>query len=688
MRLPSFRRGDATRGEDVPPVRRSEYLSLALVVLAAFVYHYLQARGRVTPWVFPDELQYAESARAFAETGMPVVRGEGHLFGSLRDMLLAPAWLANDPATAWALTKLTASGFFAVSAVPVYFIVRSLRCRRTALAATAVALLVPAAFYGSTLLAEPLAMPFATFGAFATFRLLSSGSRRWLAVLALLSVAGVLVRTQLAVLPVAAAASMALALASGRTSSRARRRLVSAVAVCAIGGAALATWSRSSEFSAYFAAIWDRPGDVLAAMALAGGATAVALGILPAVSYIAALGWLAPRQPRPHRAFAAVLGGFGAVFLVYTGVKTAVLSGVWLSIPEERNLIYLEPLAIASLAVVGRRAGRVAWVVGATVVLLVVAALPIDRIATSGILSETPGLSWVWHARSVVGDVGWFVPMAVVVLVLGTAAVALVPRGHLLVLGAVGAALAATGSLAYRGDHSFSREIAGRWLGHEPSWIDRRTGGERTAIVTSTDVLDMNGMWSLGFWNRSIRDVADPDGLSLWGTHPTSYGLGTRGSLQVPLSHWVFAPSGMEVPGSRAETHPQTGFRLVRAAQPATLAARVLGRYPDGWVGDHFSVTANATTPAGSIQVELSAQNAFVDKPRRVGVTVNAQRRTWTLVPGRALILRLPVPQGPWALYFDVTPAESPLERGGGYDPRRLGALLGPVAIPGISRRL
>ena len=73
----------------------------------------------------------------------------------------------------------------------------------------------------------------------------------------------------------------------------------------------------------------------------AGSAFAIGIGVLPAMTGLAAL-WLPDRRRDPAwRAFAAFTAS--AVFTVsaYTGIKAAYLSTVFATRVEERNMIYL-----------------------------------------------------------------------------------------------------------------------------------------------------------------------------------------------------------------------------------------------------------------------------------------------------------------------------------------------------------
>src|SRR5207248_529948 len=109
----------------------------------------------------PDEYLYSELSRSIASTGHPLVRGAAsHFPALLQPLLTAPAWFADDVATAYRLAQAIDATVMALAAIPVYVLARRLALGNGwALAAAAFALVVPDVFYSSFLLAEPVAYP-------------------------------------------------------------------------------------------------------------------------------------------------------------------------------------------------------------------------------------------------------------------------------------------------------------------------------------------------------------------------------------------------------------------------------------------------------------------------------------------------------------------------------------------------
>ena len=96
-----------------------------------------------TPWLFTDELEFAQLARSFAENGETMRRGEPHGFKSLYVFLIAPAWLFDDPQTAYETAKYIGAIVMTSAVFPAYALARMLVSRRAALFAAAGPGLVP-----------------------------------------------------------------------------------------------------------------------------------------------------------------------------------------------------------------------------------------------------------------------------------------------------------------------------------------------------------------------------------------------------------------------------------------------------------------------------------------------------------------------------------------------------------------
>src|SRR5262245_45564099 len=273
---------------------RNEALLVAGVVVLAAVYQYLQAHRRATPWIFPDENRYAAFARAVAETGRNSLHGEHPITGSLQSYLLALPWRIGDVSTAWQLEKAITVTAFCLAAIPVYLFARRLASQWAALLAAAASVLLPAAFYSATLMQEPFAYPVVLTAALLTARLIERFSWRIVIGLAIVSIIGVLLRGQLAIVPLAAAiALLADAAAQAIRGRRPDRRAILVGVVALVGGALL--FRQTYGFVLLkdgWRGLVDHPGTFFRVMSHSSATTVIAVAVVPAVALLACLVWL------------------------------------------------------------------------------------------------------------------------------------------------------------------------------------------------------------------------------------------------------------------------------------------------------------------------------------------------------------------------------------------------------------
>src|SRR5262249_52979797 len=126
----------------------TERLTNAVPVVVAFLWlcvlYGWQTRGHVTPWLFTDELKYAQIARSIAETGQASERHHSVAFDTLYTYFIAPFWRINDVHTAYSATKYF--GVIAMSSAifPTYLLARMIVSRFWALFAAIGAVAGPA----------------------------------------------------------------------------------------------------------------------------------------------------------------------------------------------------------------------------------------------------------------------------------------------------------------------------------------------------------------------------------------------------------------------------------------------------------------------------------------------------------------------------------------------------------------
>jgi hypothetical protein len=138
-----------------------------------------QAWRHGSPWLFGDELELSQLSRAIAATGHAARRGQPHPFDSLYTYLIAPAWRIHNTQHAYDTIKYLNVLVMSAVAFPTYGIARILTGKGPALFAAAAAAVIPALFYSSLIVEEPLAYPYATLCLFLIINaLLRRASRR------------------------------------------------------------------------------------------------------------------------------------------------------------------------------------------------------------------------------------------------------------------------------------------------------------------------------------------------------------------------------------------------------------------------------------------------------------------------------------------------------------------------------
>src|SRR4051794_39201881 len=124
------------------------------------------------PWIFQDEMVYADLARSLARTGHFAIRDVPGTngFGPLYAALIAPAWVIfSTPAKAYVTAKLINAVLMSLAAIPTYVIARRLMRPSLAVAAAACAVAIPSLAYTNTLLSENAFFPAVMAAAAALF---------------------------------------------------------------------------------------------------------------------------------------------------------------------------------------------------------------------------------------------------------------------------------------------------------------------------------------------------------------------------------------------------------------------------------------------------------------------------------------------------------------------------------------
>lgn len=152
---------------------------LALIVAGSFLLWGGTASLSRSPWIFADELIYAELARSISSGSAPALRGVAtHAFGLVYPVVIAPAWLVSSSETAYRLTHAINSLVLSLTALPAYSLARRFVSGQSALTVAAFSVLVPSMAYAGTVLTEVAFYPLFVLAVAALARALDTASAR------------------------------------------------------------------------------------------------------------------------------------------------------------------------------------------------------------------------------------------------------------------------------------------------------------------------------------------------------------------------------------------------------------------------------------------------------------------------------------------------------------------------------
>lgn len=633
--------------------RRPDGVVVALVVAFLSVYHVLQGWGRATPWIFPDEAAYINAARALWGDG-PAGALSGQSGGGLLHLLvLGIAWIpplsAEEALTAG---RVITACTWSLAAIPVFLMARPLAGRGVAAVCAAGACLVPASVFSSSVMQEPVAYPAAAFAIWLMARFLARPSGRRAISVAIVLIVAWLARSQLGILTVTFFIAIAvmnagmiashpyiqgLQMGGGVTESsqgtRARARLrlalLAAIAVSVAGAAALSAGGHS----------W---GTAALSAFRTVGAASIGAGVLPIIALLISLGWIRAADER-LRALGALAAGATTVLLFYVAVKAHRLDFAPITVAEERNVIYVYPLAFVAMAgctMRWRPHGLLATTTAAVIIATAIASLDPRQVWPSEASSENPGGAWLGMAARFGHNPSIGLLLVAVLALAG--AVIFTRRGSAIAAVALTAAIvAATGWFVYRGEQAFSAALKARQLPADPSFLDTAADRTGAAIVVPSGTTDLNPVWLLGVWNRSVRKYAhvDPIELALPGV-PGSINKGL-GLIDVGGARLIAHSQFESFRGPNADLEPHGAWSVTRfpfkrgLRHDGQAAFRVLvtGVAPDGWIGHKMEIFDFVHRKHRVVAVTLDRHGVPSDEPLRVDVVGDEPKRPLALIP-------------------------------------------------------
>jgi hypothetical protein len=637
-----------------PPARATltERLAAAYILVLAYVLLLTlfawQTTKHASPWLFTDELEWAEESRGVAHHGVAQLRGHDVGFKSLFPYLIAPGWWASGTSAGYAAVKYINAAIAAAAVFPGYALARLFLRRSTAVACGIATAAIPAAAYAGMLVPEPLAYFFSTL----TLWLLARALLRRTIASAVAAIAALLVapyvRSELFVLKLTAAVALAVVVltsAQGRALVSSWRRIELLGAVVLVLGALVYLGAILTHHSETWATGTYYHHRMFEYGLWAVGAFTIGLGVLPVV---VALAWLlGNRFADVHdRVAGGVLLGTVIAYGLYTAVKASKLSTVFAIRVEERNFIYVAPVVFLAVAV-WATAGRIRLVpllLSAGAIAYVLDITPYHN--TEDFYSDAPGLSVLqWLNREyfftttdarrllygiLIGSVVMLAATDLLVRRRRFPQLAL-PATALLAVLVIGWCLwgeAAAASASNRFSKGF-RSV----LPTPPDWIDKSTGGHRSMFIGQS-LQGSNAFWSLEFWNQTMQDV--------WSVDATAPGPGptvtpdfadTTGVIRPqPPVDWVVATPGIDPLGTLVA--PVGGLRLFRVPHPIRLDATTAGLSPDAsWMSTaatyvRFGVRSEVPGTASVTLSRTAACGTFVSSPVTIRITrlrINAQ---------------------------------------------------------------
>ena len=513
-------------------VRLSERLAalpigvwLAGIVAVSAGVHLLFALWVPAPWLFIDEFMYSELGKSFAATGHFAIRDvQGVEYGPLYPLLIAPAYAAFDNLPhAYMAVKVINSVVMSTAAVPAYFLARRLLSRRGALAAAALALVLPSMVYVASVMTESLFYPVFLTAALAMVRVLERPSAgRQFAALAVVA-AAVLTRSQaVALLPALVTAIIAASAVDGAGFVRRLRAFTPTWIGLAGAISAVAAWelAHGRPVIAFFQSsqgVWHQHysiGAVLRWFAYHLAELDLYAGVLPFAAFLVLATFAFNRADKALRVFALVSGSLVFWLLLVSAAFASSLTEYEARTGArvfDRYTFYVVPLLL--IALLAWASGRVQVSARKTAVAAVAAGLlplvlPYKDLIDSQAVAHTLGLlPWA------INDRGAVVPrphvlafVAVITLSLGGLFYLLrAPRLRYLAPLLVGLYL---GSAAVVGARWYWAEgSAAAASGPDRAWIDHAIGPNVESVAIWSGTAAPHLIWESEFFNRSVGRV-------------------------------------------------------------------------------------------------------------------------------------------------------------------------------------
>ena len=688
---------------------------VGLVALST-VLRFLLARGVPSPFIFQDELLYAEMARSLGTVGHFAVRGVQSSFGvgPVYPALISPAYaLFHDVPQAYTAAKAINALLMSLAAVPVYLIARRLLAPIPSLVAAVLSLSIPWLELTTKTMTENAFFPIFLFWFLALVLTLERPTvLRQLATIALLGLAYE-TRPQAVALVPALVTALVLVIAGeawfGEARPRWRAALASALTfwvtwvVLVVGAALFAVVEvgiRGQSLShsllrAYssLAGFHYNAWDVARWTLWEAGQLDVVVGIFPFAALLAIVlaAWSGRWTNRPLRAFAAA--AFGATLWLLVTV------GVFVSSPfshrlQDRPLFYVVPLLLIALVLWAWRGVGREWPIAATAAVVaagLAGIAPLQNFLDSNAVNDSFGLLNLIVLSGKVGiqqdDI--MTPVVLGALVAGLLFLFLRGRWALLMVPLVFAFLVyGNRSVSYYIDLA-SRGALAAGIQAPRDWVDRATPKNAHVALLFTGARDTLVVWENEYFNRSVDTVWATNGpmdtlpQTVVAIDPGTGVVKALGGAAV-RSRYVLTDSAHFLVGRPIAEDQGVGMRLYRVHGPVRVAGSLSGIYPDTWSGPSVAFAGNGCH-GGSLSMRLTGDEAL--QPRAQTVVARAGKRVLARIrvrPGQSgvpFVVPLPHVNRLCTVAITVSPTAVPANTIGGTDTRELGIKMQDIVV-------
>ena len=357
------------------------------------------------PWIFPDELIYAELARSLAHTGTLSLRGEAivEAVNVAYPALLALPYTAFDSLPqAYVAAKIVNALVMSAPAAVAYALARRFVSPPSAMVVALLTKLVPSLAYTTTLMTENAFYPLFLLAALAVVRHLEQPSGRRAAVATAVIVVAALTRTQGLMLVPAAWTAAAVIDFTARRWTRTPKLVAAAAAPLGlvIGAQVLLGGSPLALLGRYRAAVESPPGlgDAASTLVTTIAGLDLYVGVIPFAAWLVAWRLFAQRTER-ERIFLVVSASFTFWLILQVG-----LFATWTppSRLMDRYVFYAAPFFFTALVAwldAPRLGARRQALVATGAAAALIAFVPLDWVGRSG-SSDSLALLPLWDSAT------------------------------------------------------------------------------------------------------------------------------------------------------------------------------------------------------------------------------------------------------------------------------------------------